>query len=322
MEESFFDLGKVGAIDKLLEEGSLKKGGDSPSASVLMMEGTDFDLTYFPLKHLGYKAVVAATTDLCSRLARPESLSVRLGVSSKLDFPQINELWKGMAAAADEHGYKTADLDLKPSRNGLIISVCALGTINPDTVGKRPEAKSKDLIAVSGPLGAAYLGQQVLERENRKFSEKTGGVDQKTLDKYRMIVGDYLKPEVDASVVSRLEETGIVPAFGYMVSNGLSDAVKRLVKDSGLGAKVYVDRLPFEGNSFDAGKDLDIDPVSAAMNGGEDYRLLFVISIMEAEKFRREFPSFDIIGHLALPEVGAVLVTPDGVELPMRSQGW
>ncbi len=322
MADNFFDLGKEGAIGRLFDGCSLKKGGNGSSASVLLMEGTDFDLTYFPLKHLGYKAVVMVTAELLSRLAAPEGLSLRLGVSSKLDFPQIQELWTGVTTAAVELGYKTADLDLKPSRNGLIISVSATGTINSGTLENRPEAKSKDVIAVSGPLGAAFLGQQVLERENRKFSEKTDGVDQKTLDKYKMIIGDYLKPEIEASVASRLEETGIVPSFGYAVSNGLSDAVKRLVRDSGLGAKIYVDKIPFEGNSFDAGKFLDIDPVSAAMNGGEDCRLLYVIPILQAEKFRREFPSFDIIGHLALPDVGAVLVTPDGIELPMRAQGW
>ncbi len=231
MADNFFDLGKEGAIGCLFDGCSLKKGGNGPSASVLLMEGTDFDLTYFPLKHLGYKAVVMVTAELLSRLASPEGLSVRLGVSSKLDFPQIQELWTGVTTAAGEHGYKTADLDLKPSRNGLIISVSATGTINSGTLKNRPEAKSKDVIAVSGPLGAAFLGQQVLERENRKFSEKTDGVDQKTLDKYKMIIGDYLKPEIDASVVSRLEETGIVPSFGYAVSNGLSDAVKRLAQD-------------------------------------------------------------------------------------------
>ena len=322
MAENFFDLGKVGAIDLLMESGSFKKVVTGNQASVLLMEGTDFDLTYFPLKHLGYKAVVLATAELYSRMAHPEDLSVRLGVSSKLDFPQIKELWDGMVSAAKEHGYKGADLDLKPSRNGLTISVCASGNIKTLTEKRRPKAKSKDLIVVSGPLGASYLGQQILEKENKKFSEKSSPVDQNALEKYKMIIGDYLKPEISPSTVSRLEEEELYPSFGYVVSNGLSDAVKRLVRDSGLGAKIYVDRLPFEGNSFDAGKVLDIDPVSAAMNGGEDCQILFTIPILLAEKFRREFQTFDVIGHLAQSEVGAVLVTPDGVELPLRAQGW
>ena len=315
-------MGKVGAIDRLMERGSIKKGTDGDTASVLLIEGTDFDLTYFPLKHLGYKAVVLATAELYSRMAHPEDLSVRLGVSSKLDYPQISELWEGMVSAAKEHGYKGADLDLKPSRNGLIISVCASGKIKTLTEKRRPKAHSKDLIVVSGPLGASYLGQQILEIENKKFSDKSSPVDQKALEKYKMIIGDYLKPEISPSIVSRFEDEELCPSFGYVVSNGLSDAVKRLVRDSGLGAKIYVDRLPFEGNSFEAGKVLDIDPVSAAMNGGEDCQILYTIPILLAEKFRREFQTFDVIGHLAQSDVGAVLVTPDGVELPLRAQGW
>ena len=137
-----------------------------------------------------------------------------------------------------------------------------------------------------------------------------------------MMIGSYLKPELSPSLVSRFEETGIYPSNGYVVSHGLSDALKRLVRDTALGAKVYADKIPFEGNSFSFGKELDIDPVSAAMNGGDDFRLLFTIPILEAEKFRREFQTFDIIGHLAQSDVGAVLVAPGGAELPVRAQGW
>jgi thiamine-monophosphate kinase len=119
-----------------------------------------------------------------------------------------------------------------------------------------------------------------------------------------------------------MEETEIMPSHGYLVNRGLADAVKRLVRDSGLGAKVYVDKLPFAGKTFDLGKEMNIDPISAALNGGEDYRLLFTIPIGKHDKFRHDFQTFDIIGHLAKPEVGAVIVTPDGVELPMKAQGW
>ena len=174
----------------------------------------------------------------------------------------------------------------------------------------RPYAESKDLVCVSGSLGAAYLGQQVLEHKRDE------------LEKYKMLVGSYLKPELSSDVVTLVESTGIVPSYSYFVSRGLSDAVLRLNRDSGLGVKVYADKIPFEGNSFTLGKELDIDPVSAAMNGGDDFRLLFVVPISKYEEFRKEFGSFDIIGHLARPEVGAVLVTPDGLEHPVSAQGW
>jgi thiamine-monophosphate kinase len=137
-----------------------------------------------------------------------------------------------------------------------------------------------------------------------------------------MLIGAYLKPELEADIPSKLEREGIHPSSGYFITKGLSDAVKRLAKDTGLGAKIYADRIPFEGNSFALGKELNIDPISAAMNGGDDFKLLFTVPILEAEKFRKDFQTFDIIGHLALPEAGTTLVSPDGVEFPIRAQGW
>ncbi len=160
---------------------------------------------------------------------------------------------------------------------------------------------------------------RILEKGRADY-EKTG--KQPDLETYKMLVGAYLKPELGDGIVARLETEEIYPSAGVFVSRGLSDAVKRISRQTGLGAKVYADRIPFEGNSFAAGRELDIDPVSAAMNGGEDCRLLFVVPILAMEKFRRDFQTFDIIGHLAQPEAGTVLVTPDGVELPLRAQGW
>lgn len=292
------------------------------SAGRLFVEGIDFDLTYFPLKHLGYKCVCAAAGEIYASMARPRVLSLRLGLSAKLDFGHVRELWSGVVTAAKEHGFKTLDLDLAPSPNGLTISVSAVGEETGLTKGRRVKARSKDLVCVSGSLGAAYLGQQILEREKRSFEKTKDDSSQPDLEKYKMLIGSYLKPEIPSGAVARLEEAGIYPSHGYLVSHGLSDALKRLVRDSGLGVKVYADKIPFEGNSFAYGKEMDIDPVSAAMNGGDDFRLLFVIPILSAEKFRREFQTFDIIGHMAQPEVGAVLVTPDGVELPVKAQGW
>ena len=175
---------------------------------------------------------------------------------------------------------------------------------------------------MSGSLGAAFLGQQILERGKKDFDRTKDDSVQPQLEKYRMLIGSYLKPELSASAVDRLEEAQIYPSNGYLVSRGLSDAVKRLGRDSGLGVKIYADKIPFEGNSFASGKELDIDPISAAMNGGDDFRLLFTIPILSAEKFRRDFQTFDIIGHLAQPEVGTVLVSPDGLEHPILAQGW
>jgi thiamine-monophosphate kinase len=329
MAESFSDIGKVEAIDQLYRLSayhpvpgltySAEKGGKVHTAARMYLEGIDFNLIYFPLKHLGYKCVVGVVGELYATLAHPKLLNVILGISSKLDLEQIKELWTGITVAAKEHGFEAVNLDLQPSNNGLFISLAATGETSLLTDKRRMAAKSKDLLCVSGSLGAAYLGMQVLEKGRRDF-EKTGR--QPDMTSWRMLVGDYLRPELDSSVVSKLEDAEIYPSYGYFVTRGLGDALKRLQRDSGLGAKVYADRLPFEGNTFQLGKQLDIDPVSAAFNGGDDMRLLFTVPILQMEKFRRDFQTFDIIGHLAQPEAGTVLVTPEGVELPVKAQGW
>lgn len=331
-EETFSDLGRVEAIAKLYEgtpynpfrsswfETSGK--GFITTQSRTFIEGVDFDLVYFPLKHLGYKCVTAVTGELYAELSHPRTLDLRLGISSKLDFKHIKEVWEGVVTASREHGFRQVNLDLVPSPNGLIISVAATGETSLLTAKRRPAAKSMDLICISDNLGAAYMGFQVLEKEKRAFEKSGDAKAQPDLENYKHLVGAYLKPSINPQTVRLLEDAEIIPTYGYLVSRGLADAVRRLVRDSGLGAKIYVDKLPFAGKTFDLGRELNIDPVSAALNGGEDYRLLFTIPIGKHDKFRHDFQTFDIIGHLAKPEVGASVVTPDGVELPIKAQGW
>ncbi len=317
-DKTFAGLGRVEAIRQLFE-GSGYEPFQEPlfldssesdyvtTVSKVLLEGMDFDLVYFPLKHLGYKSVLAVTGELYAVRSTPKTLSVVLGISAKLDFKQTEEIWRGVYTAAKEHGYKALSLELLPSKNGLSISLAATGT---ESGVSRGVACSKDLICISGRLGAAYFGQQVLEH---KADE---------LEKYKMMLASYLKPELDATVLQRLTESGVNPSFGYFVTRGLSDAVLRLVRDSRLGVKIYADRIPFEGNSFSLGKELNIDPISAAMNGGDDYILLYVVPIAQFERFSKEFKDFEVVGHLAQSEVGAVLVSPDGLEHPVTAPGW
>ena len=330
-EERFSDLGRVEAIAKLyegtpykpFEENSFETSGKSQilTKARTFIEGIDFDLTYFPLKHLGYKCVTAVTGELYASFSHPRALEIRLGISAKLDFKHIKEFWEGAVTAAKEHGYTSLGLDLTPSPNGLTASVSAVGETTLLMSKRRPAAKSMDLICISDNLGAAFMGFQVLEREKKAFQESGDHKAQPKLDDYKNLVGAYLKPQINPQIIKQLEDAEIVPSHGYLVTRGLADAVKRLVRDSGLGAKVYVDKLPFAGKTFELGKEMNIDPMSAALNGGEDYRLLFTIPIGKHDKFRHDFQTFDVIGHLAKPEVGAAVVTPDGVELPMKAQG-
>ena len=326
--QDFDQLGRREAI-RLLFEGTpyapfsdgrfeAPAGESVVPASRVLLEGIDFDLVYFPLKHLGYKSVAGVTGELYASLATPRSLSVVLGLSAKLAFERVRELWGGVVAAASEFGYTSLSLDLQPSRNGLTISVSAVGC-TPS--GERPAPASKDLICVSGALGAAYLGLQVLERGKARFDGGADGPDSE-LERFRMLVAAYLKPELPAGLPDALRDSGITPSASLFVDRGLADALLRLVASTGLGAKVYADRIPFEGGSFDLGKMLDLDPVSAAMNGGDDCRVLLVVPISQFERFRHDFQAFDIIGHLAQSDVGAVLVSPDGLEHPVSAPGW
>ena len=331
-EERFSDLGRVEAIARLYEgtpykpfkTGYFETSGKSciSSQARTFIEGIDFDLTYFPLKHLGYKCVTAVTGELYAELAHPRTMDIRIGISAKLDFQHIKELWEGVVAAAKEHGYKDVSLDLLPSPNGLTVSIFSVGETSLLMAKRRTAAKSMDLICVSDNLGAAFMGFQILERERKRFEESGDAKAQPDLESYKNLVGAYLKPQINPQIINQLEEAEIMPSYGYLVTRGLGDAVRRLVRDSGLGAKIYVDKLPFAGKTFELSKELDIDPISAALNGGEDYRLLFTIPIGKHDKFRHDFQTFDIIGHLAKPEVGAAVVTPDGVELPIKAQGW
>lgn len=323
MAQTFSEIGKQEALKQLFDGSGFAAAGtlsQTAPAHRVFLEGVDFNLVYFPLKHLGYKAVVAVTGELFAAMRHPESLSVVLGVSAKLDYEQISELFGGVKAAAKEFGYKELSLDLQPSKNGLCVSVSASGKQLELTRVRRPKPQSKDLLCISGRLGAAYLGLQVLERELVRF--ESGSSKAEEMEKYKMLVGAYLHPEIPSGIVDSLEDAQIIPSAGVLVTHGLADAVKRISRATGLGAKVYTDKIPFEGNSFELGRNIDVDPISAAMNGGDDLQILFTIPILQLEKFRKDFQTFEIIGHLAQAEAGTVLVTPEGAELPLRAQGW
>ena len=319
MEESFAALGTAGAIKKLYEgtgfspcrnprfEGS---AGHFVTASSVLLEGIDFNLAYFPFKHLGYKVVLAATGELFASLATPVVLKLTFGVSAKLDFPEVKELWEGAVSAASEFGYKDVGLEILPSLTGLSLSVAATGTCASDVMAGRPIAKSKDLICISDNPGAAFLGERLLDKGKDLPGEERDAL----LGKYPQLLRSYLKPELPPQTVSQLLESGIVPSFGFFCREPLSVQLRTLCSQSGLGAKIYADKIPFAGGSIDAAASLGLDPLQAALKGGDDYCLLFTVSIGDYERFLHDFQSWEVIGHLARPEVGIVIVSPDGLE--------
>ena len=321
------DIGKQAALDRLFEGSGFTQcstlTAESSAAGCathkLLLEGCDFDLVYTPLKHLGYKAVLCVLGELYATLHRPDGLSVVLGLSKRFCFEDVAALWEGMLAACREHGVKQLALELNPSVNGLCISLAATGVQEKQVFDQRPKAKSRDLICLSGHVGAAYMGLHVLEREKVAF---TGTGEQPDLTPYKAVLASYLSPEIKAELLSRFVEAGIIPSCGYFLTRGLGEAVIRLTRDTGLGAKVYLEKIPISSQTFAMAEEIDMDVVTAAMNGGDDYKFLFVIPLDQHETFRKEFHDFEIIGHLAQPDVGPVLVTPEGAEIPIHAQGY
>ena len=320
-------IGKQVTLDRLFEGSGFTNvspvrtsgRGAVGSAHKLLLEGCDFDLVYTPLKHLGYKAVLNVLGELYASLYQPAALSVVLGLSKRFCYEDVAALWEGMLAAVREHGIKQLGLDLVPSVNGLAIGLSAEGTQKHNVLDKVPAAQNRDLLCLSGHLGAAYMGLHVLEREKVAF---TGSGEQPDLSPYKAVLASYLSPEIKSDTVARFIDADILPSRGYFLTRGLGEAVIRLSRDTGLGSKVYLEKIPISSQTFAMAEEIGMDVVTAAMNGGDDYKFLFIIPLAAHETFRKEFHDFEIIGHLAQPEVGPVLVTPEGAEIPIHAQGY
>ncbi|MBQ0025443.1 MAG: thiamine-phosphate kinase [Bacteroidales bacterium] len=327
MRTEISSIGKQKAIASLLEKAgftnehplTITEKGECAAAHKIMLEGIDFDLVYTPLKHLGYKAVLNVLGDLYAAFRTPVSLSVNLGISKKLYFEDTEALWEGITAACNEHSIKHISLDLNPSVNGLCISLCACGVQKRGILEKIPASKSMDLICLSGHLGAAYMGMHVLEREKVAFM---GTEKQPDLSKYKAVLASYLNPEIKPDTISRFIEAEVYPGRGYFLTHGLGAAILQLTRDTGFGAKVYVEKIPISSQTFAMAEEINMDAVTAAMNGGDDYKFIFTVPIEKHDVIRKDFQDWDIIGHLAKPEVGAALVTPEGAELEIKAQGY
>ena len=321
------EIGKQAVLERLFEKSGytneqpilLRQKGECCNAQKLMLEGCDFDLVYTPLKHLGYKAVLNVLGELYASLRQPVSLSVVLGLSKRFCYEDVAQLWEGMLAACREHGISQLSLELNPSVNGLAIGLTACGVQKKGIIEKVPASKNMDLICLSSHVGAAYMGLHVLEREKVSF---TGTGEQPDLSKYKAVLASYLSPEIKPGIVTRFIEADTLPSRGYFLTRGLGEAIIRLTRDTGLGAKIYLDKIPISSQTFAMAEEIDMDVVTAAMNGGDDYKFLFTVPIEKHDVIRKDFQDFEIIGHTARPDVGHVLVTPEGAELPIHAQGY
>ena len=287
----------------------------------LLLEGIHFDLRYVPLKHLGYKAVVVNLSDVYAMNGTPQQITVSLGISKRFTLEHIEELYSGIRLACKEYGVDLVGGDTSASVTGLIISITAIGVADADDIVYRNGAHDTDLICVSGDLGAAYMGLQLLERERQVAESVKDDSFQPDFAGKEYLLERQLKPEARRDVIAELRDLGIRPTAMMDVSDGLSSELLHICKASGVGCRVYEDRIPIDYQTASMAEELNMNLVTAAMNGGEDYELLFTVPLTDHEKVS-QMKTARLIGRITKPELGAYMVTRDDAELEIRAQGW
>lgn len=285
----------------------------------LLLEGIQFDLTYTPLRHLGYKAVVANIMDIYAMNGTPTQLTISLGISKRFSVEMLDELYDGIRLACETYQVDLVGGDTTSSLTGLAISISVVGFVDKDKITYRSGAKANDLICVSGNLGAAFMGLQILEREKQVFA----GNDkvQPQLEGFDYVLKRQLKPEARKDIVDQLRELGIQPTSMIDLSDGLASDLMQIAKSSKAGVRIYLEKIPIASETFRAGEELNFDPAIAALNGGEDYELLFTIPIEKHDEVKN-LGGIDVIGHITAESKGNYIVTPDGGEIPLQAQGW
>ncbi len=330
------ELGEFGLIDHLTKNieiknnSTLKGVGDDaavlsyPDKKIvvttdLLTEGIHFNLMYTPLKHLGYKAVVVNLSDVFAMNAIPRQITVSMALSSKFSVEALDELYAGINSACEKYGVDLVGGDTTPSLTGLTLSITAIGEATEEDITYRSGANVHDLVCVSGDLGGAYMGLQLLERENEVF--KVNPNEQPQLEGYEYILQRQLKPEARGDVVELLKKLGIKPNAMIDISDGLSSDLMHICKNSKVGCNIYEDKIPLDMQTKQFAQELNINPLVAALNGGEDYELLFTVPLKHYDTIKKEF-DFTVIGHITEASEGTNLITTGGSVIPLQAQGW
>ncbi|MEA1874496.1 MAG: thiamine-phosphate kinase [Bacteroidota bacterium] len=285
----------------------------------LLMEGIHFNLVYTPLKHLGYKSIIVNLSDIYAMNGTPEQVVVSIAISSKFTVEAVEALYDGMKEACRVHSVDLVGGDTTSSVTGLVISITAIGSVEKGKAIKRNTAKETDLICVSGDLGASYLGLQILEREKAIFMKDPE--IQPKLNKYEYVLKRQLKPEARRDVISLLKEHEVTPSAMIDISDGLSSEILHISNQSNLGCRIYQEKIPIRYESRLCAEEIYLDPIIAAMNGGEDYELLFTVPVAQHEKLAA-IPGVSIVGYMTNAESGHFLVPENGDEIKIEAQGW
>ena len=329
-------IGEFGLIDRItagiehVNASTVKGVGDDAAelsypatevlvSSDLLLEGVHFDLTYVPLKHLGYKAAVVNFSDICAMNGTPRQITVSLGISKRFTVEHIEALYAGIRLACEIYGVDLVGGDTTASRQGLVISITCIGDAPKGKVVYRDGAKDTDLICVSGDLGSAYMGLQLLEREkiasagSKEFIPKFEGKE--------YLVERQLKPEARKDIVRELADAGIQPTSMMDISDGLSSELLHICKASHCGCRIYEDRIPIDYQTAVMAEELGMNLVTAALNGGEDYELLFTVPLHAHDEITK-LKGIKVIGHITKEDLGCAMITRDGAEMPLRAQGF
>lgn len=321
------EIGKVNFVDRILVNFSVEqddaavidRGDDYQLMAVAtMLEGIDFDLQYTPLEHLGYRAVVAAVSNIYAMNGHPRYLSLALGVSARFSVEEIEALYSGIGRGCEDYSVRLVGGDTSPSMTGLTLALSCLGDVSKERITRRSGAGVTDLVCVSGNLGAAYMGLQLLEREKRAVGQS--GVEP-LLKGHEYILGRQLKPAARVDIVDQLAEYDVLPTAMIDITRSTACSALHLCRASGVGMRIYLDRLPIASETFAMAEQMSIDPVVAALNGGDDYELMFTVPL-SMHKSVLSMPGVDVIGHIVESSKGAALTTPDGSEIELTSPGF
>lgn len=331
------EIGEFGLIDrltggvKIYNKNTIKGVGDDAAvieaskgkvmlvAKDLLIEGIHFDMSYTPLKHLGYKAAVVNISDIAAMNGKATQLLVGISVSNRYSVEALDELYEGMRLACEKYKVDLVGGDTTASPSGLFISVTVVGEADTDKVVYRSTARENDLICVTGDLGGAYMGLLVLQREKEVF--RVNPNMQPDLEGNDYVLERQLKPEARTDIIEKLKESGIKPTAMIDISDGLASEILHIAKDSKLGCRIFEEKIPVDVVTADIATEFKIDSTTAAMNGGEDYELLFTIDLADAEKVRT-IKSVHIIGHMTAQNEGEYLVSSGGSMYPITAQGF
>ena len=287
--------------------------------SDMLLEGIHFDLSYMPLRHLGFKAIAVNISDVAAMNAIPSQVFVNLGLSNRFSVEAVQELYEGIKIACEAYNVDLAGGDTNASASGLVISVTALGYAEEDRITRRSGARKNDIVCVSGDLGAAYLGLQILEREKQVYISNPDM--QPRLEGYDYLIQRQLRPEARMDVIHELKERDIVPTSMIDISDGLASELFHLAEHSKIGFRIFEDKIPIDKVTYDTAIEFKIDSTTCALNGGEDYELLFTISQDDQEKLK-DHPDIHFIGYAQPKKEGIELATKGGNIVPVQAQGW